>query len=159
MYTPGLFFFVILLICSFLLGGVPFSLLIGKWLLGKDVRDYGDGNPGAANVFRAGNLVTGILALVLDITKAMPFVLVAQLLMDLSGIYAAVIALAAILGHAFSPLLGWRGGKALAVSLGALLSLGLIYYAVVYLLCLFIFLALLQKQLFNRLLLGPLFEP
>jgi acyl phosphate:glycerol-3-phosphate acyltransferase len=56
-------------IAPFLCGSVPFSLLIGFWVLKVDVRRYGDGNPGAANVIRAGGWWVGIPAVLLDSLK------------------------------------------------------------------------------------------
>jgi glycerol-3-phosphate acyltransferase PlsY len=114
---------ILLAIAAFLVGAIPFSVIIGHWLLGKDVTDYGDGNPGAANVFRAGGHKTGILAVILDVAKGVPFVLLAHTLVELSTVSIIIIALCAILGHAFSPFLHWRGGKAVAVTFGALLAL------------------------------------
>jgi glycerol-3-phosphate acyltransferase PlsY len=88
--------------------------------LGKNIRDYGDGNPGAANVFRAGGRKAGILAMILDMAKGVPFVILAHSLFRLPDPIVMAVGLSAILGHAFSPLLGLRGGKAIGVTLGVL---------------------------------------
>jgi glycerol-3-phosphate acyltransferase PlsY len=114
---------VLLSIAAFLSGAIPFSVIIGHWFLKKDVTHYGDGNPGAANVFRAGGHKTGILAVLLDVAKGVPFVFLAHSFAGLDNLPVIVIALCAILGHAFSPFLRWRGGKAIAVTFGALLAL------------------------------------
>jgi glycerol-3-phosphate acyltransferase PlsY len=114
---------VLLVIAAFWLGACPFSVWIGRRFLGKDIRDFGDGNPGAANVFRAGSYKAGYLAVILDIGKGVPFVFLAHSYFELSDLAVVVIALSAILGHAFSPLLRWRGGKAVAVTFGVLLAL------------------------------------
>ena len=113
----------LLALSAFWLGACPFSLWIGQWRLGKDIRQYGDGNPGARNVFRAGGHNWGIIAMVLDIVKGMPFVILAHALFGLPEIAIVAVALSAILGHAFSPLLRFKGGKALAVTGGVLLAL------------------------------------
>jgi glycerol-3-phosphate acyltransferase PlsY len=68
------FYFALLVVSAFWLGACPFSVWIGQWVLGKDIRNYGDGNPGAANVFRAGGRKSGCLALILDVAKGAPFV-------------------------------------------------------------------------------------
>jgi glycerol-3-phosphate acyltransferase PlsY len=91
--------------------------------LGKDIRDHGDGNPGAANVFRAGGRKSGCLALVLDIAKGVPFVALAYSFFGLPEATVMVVALSAILGSAFSPLLRFRGGKSVAITFGVLLAL------------------------------------
>ena len=96
---------------------------IGQWLLGKDIRNYGDGNPGAVNVFRAGGRNSGCFALILDIAKGMPFVALTHSLFGLSETATLTVGLCAILGHAFSPLLGFKGGKSIAVTGGVLLAL------------------------------------
>ena len=110
-------------IAAFWLGACPFSLWVGHWLLGKDIRDYGDGNPGATNVFRAGGYKAASLALSLDIAKGMPFVVLAYLLFGLPDIIVMIVAVSAIVGNAFSPVLGLKGGKSIAVTYGVLLAL------------------------------------
>jgi glycerol-3-phosphate acyltransferase PlsY len=115
--------FILLAVAAFCLGACPFSLWVGRRLLGKDIRDYGDGNPGAVNVFRAGGRKAGSLALTLDIAKGTPFVVLAYSFFSLSEVVVAVVAVSAILGSAFSPLLRFRGGKSIAITYGVLLAL------------------------------------
>lgn len=114
---------IALAIASFFLGAIPFSVIIGQWLLKKDIRGYGDHNPGAANVFRAGNKKIGMVAVVLDILKGVPFVFLSHYVLGLPAVATVIIGIAAILGHAYSPFLHWHGGKAIAVSFGTLLGL------------------------------------
>ena len=113
----------LLALAAFPLGAFPFSIVIGRLFLGKDIRDYGDGNPGAANVFRAGGQVTGVLAVVLDVAKGAPFVYLAHSSFGLPLPSLFAIGMFAILGHVFSPFLRWRGGKAVAVSFGVILAM------------------------------------
>ncbi len=108
---------------AFLCGSLPFSVWLGKILLGLDVRKFGDGNPGAFNAFRTGNKWVGLLVLLLDISKAAAPVGWAYFNLDIRGIPMLLIAVAPILGHVFSPFLGFRGGKALATSLGVWIGL------------------------------------
>ena len=114
---------VLLVVLAFWLGACPFSVWIGKWLLGKDIRDYGDGNPGAYNVMRAGGRKAFVLALILDIGKGVPFVALAHYYFGLPEVVVMTVGLSAILGHAFTPILRFNGGKALAVTGGTLLAL------------------------------------
>jgi glycerol-3-phosphate acyltransferase PlsY len=114
---------ILLAVLAFGLGACPFSIWIGRLFLGKDIREYGDGNPGAANVFRAGGHKLGYLAVFLDVAKGIPFVFLAHSHFELPNLAVMAVALSAILGHAFSPLLRWRGGKAIAVTFGVLLAL------------------------------------
>ena len=114
---------IALAVFAFGLGACPLSVWIGRWFLGRDIREYGDGNPGAANVFRAGGHKLGYLAVILDVAKGIPFVFLAHSYFELPSLAVVAVALSAILGHAFSPLLRWRGGKAIAVTFGVLLAL------------------------------------
>jgi glycerol-3-phosphate acyltransferase PlsY len=114
---------VLLALAAFWLGACPFSLWVGQWFLGKDIRDYADGNPGAANVFRAGGRKSGLLALALDIGKGVPLVFLAHTFFGLAEPLAMLVGLCAIAGHAFSPLLRLRGGKSIAVTFGVLMAL------------------------------------
>ena len=114
---------VLLAVAAAVLGACPFSVWIGRWLLKKNIRVYGDGNPGAWNVFRAGGRFAGWLALVLDVGKGFPIVALASSNFGLSERAVYVVGLCAILGHAFSPFLRFRGGKAVAVTYGVMLAL------------------------------------
>ncbi len=107
---------------AFLLGAVPFSVICGYLIAHEDIRRFGDGNPGAGNAFRAGGLKTGIPALILDVGKGFLPVWLAKA-WGLSGYPLAFLALAPILGHAFSPFLKFRGGKAVAATYGVWLAL------------------------------------
>jgi len=118
-----IFYFVLLVVLAFWFGACPFSLWVGKWLLKKDIRDYGDGNPGATNVLRAGGRKAFVLALFLDIGKGVPFVALAHYYFELPMAMVMAVGLSAILGHAFTPILRFNGGKALAVMGGVLLGL------------------------------------
>lgn len=103
---------------AFLCGALPFSAWIARLALGRDLRTIADGNPGASNVVRAGGFGWGALALALDLLKgAIPAYILAFTL-SWNGPYAVAVALAPVAGHAFSPLLRWRGGKALATTIG-----------------------------------------
>ncbi len=110
---------------AFVCGSLPFSVWLGKLARGVDVRDYGDGNPGATNALRAAGKGVGLLALLLDVSKAAAPVGLAYFNAGLDGFEMGAVALAPVLGHAFSPFLGWHGGKALAPILGVWVGLTL----------------------------------
>ncbi|MBN1218261.1 MAG: glycerol-3-phosphate acyltransferase [Anaerolineae bacterium] len=105
-------------IIGFGCGALPFSVWVGRLALRTDIRGYGDYNPGAANVIRAGGWWWGMLALLLDYFKGVIPVGMAHFFAGLTGGSLAVVALAPVLGHAYSPFLGFRGGKAVAVTFG-----------------------------------------
>lgn len=117
MIEPFIWMFV-----AFISGSVPYSVWIGKRVLGKDIRTFGDGNPGAFNVFRAGGKSWGLAAILLDGFKgAIPVGLARHY--GLEGWALVLTALAPILGHAYSPFLRFRGGKAIAVMFGSWLGM------------------------------------
>lgn len=109
------FFWVLL---AFGCGALPFSVWVGQLALQTDIRRYGDANPGATNVFRGGGRLAGVFALLLDFLKGSIPVGLAHLQFGLTGWSLAAVALAPVLGHAFSPILRLRGGKAVAVTGG-----------------------------------------
>ncbi len=106
-------------VLAFLSGSLPFSLWIGRLVARADVRRYGDGNPGAANAWKAGGWRAGVPALLLDYLKGATPVALARFGAGISGWELVPVALAPILGHAFSPFLHFRGGKAVAATFGA----------------------------------------
>jgi glycerol-3-phosphate acyltransferase PlsY len=107
---------------GFLLGSIPFSLILGRLFARTDIRQVGDGNPGGANALKAGGLKVGAPAILLDIGKGFLPVWLAQRY-GISGWQVVPVALAPILGHAFSPFLRFRGGKALGPTGGAWVGL------------------------------------
>lgn len=115
MDTAISFFWIIL---SFLSGALPFSVWVGRLALQTDIRRYGDGNPGATNVVRSGGKGWGALALLLDTLKGTLPVGLAYFWAGLAGWLLVAVAVAPVAGHAFSPLLRFRGGKAVAVTFG-----------------------------------------
>jgi glycerol-3-phosphate acyltransferase PlsY len=108
---------------AFLSGSLPFSVWLGRLILDVDVREFGDGNPGATNLFRAGSPPLGILVLILDVGKAALPVGICHSVLGLGGPGMIFISLAPVAGHMFSPFLGFNGGKALAAALGVWIGL------------------------------------
>src|SRR6185369_17175691 len=104
---------------GFFSGALPFSAWLAHGLAGAELRQVGDGNPGAANAWKAGGWRVGALALVLDYLKGALPVAVAHFGWHLAGFPLGAVAVAPILGHAFSPFLKFRGGKGLTVTFGA----------------------------------------
>ncbi len=123
MVTMDTILIVLLALAAFILGGCPFSVWIGRWALHRDIQKVGDGNPGASNVFKSGGKIWGVAALVLDILKGVPFILIGKIVFGLDMPVLYIIAFSAVLGHAYSPFLGFKGGKALAVFAGTLFGL------------------------------------
>lgn len=109
---------IVWILIAFLCGSLPLSVWLGHLALGQDITQYGDHNPGAANVWRAGGPSWGFLAVFLDFLKGALPVGLANFVFNVEGVALALVAIAPIAGHAFSPFLGFRGGKALAVTFG-----------------------------------------
>lgn len=107
---------------GFLCGSLPFSVWV-TGLAGADVRAVGDHNPGATNALKAGGWKSGLAALFLDTSKAAVPVGLACQIFGVRGPGLLAIALAPILGHAYSPFLKFKGGKALATALGVWIGL------------------------------------
>ena len=106
-------------IASYLLGSIPFGLILTKIFLNKDIREIGSGNIGATNALRTGNKLIGYTTLILDITKAIiPVIYVKVNFPEL--IYIA--SLCAFLGHVFPLWLKFKGGKGVATYVGILFS-------------------------------------
>jgi len=111
-------------IASYLMGSVPFGLILTKIFLKKDIREIGSGNIGATNALRTGNKFIGYSTLILDITKAIiPVIYVKINYPDL--IYIA--SLCAFLGHVFPIWLKFKGGKGVATYVGILFSINIIF--------------------------------
>ncbi len=108
-------------VLGYLLGSIPFGVVITKLMGLGDLRQIGSGNIGATNVLRTGNKAAAFATLVLDGGKGAAAVLIAR---ALAGEDAAQLAgLSAFLGHLFPVWLGFRGGKGVATFLGTLLAL------------------------------------
>lgn len=146
---------------AFLLGSIPFGLLIAK-AKGIDIRQYGSGNIGATNVLRVVGKKYGITCLILDALKGFIPVAIATNLIQIAGrpiqvplqlpdslelilpasealkvqLVHILTALAAVLGHNYSPWVGFKGGKGIATSAGVLIAL--MPFAVIILLAVFL---------------------
>jgi len=120
---------IILYLAAYLISGIPFGYLLAKKFAGMDIKQAGSGNIGATNVLRVVKEKDPVLAkklgvatLLLDAVKGMAIILIAKALGAPESVQWT-IAVLAVLGHCFSPFLGFEGGKGVATGLGALLVL------------------------------------
>ncbi|MCH5313379.1 MAG: glycerol-3-phosphate 1-O-acyltransferase PlsY [Helicobacter sp.] len=120
---------VIFYLLAFVVGGIPFGWLLLKIFYKTDIRTIGSGSIGATNVYRALKekdakkaKPLSILTIILDATKGLIVVAIAKIL-ELSYETQWTIALLAILGHCYSPFLGFKGGKGVATAIGSVLIL------------------------------------
>ena len=120
-------FFLVILVGGFL-GAIPFGVLITRLLGAEDPRKSGSGNIGATNVLRTSGWKSGVLTLLLDVLKGVAAILFARYVASRvsAPTLEPIAALAAVLGHMYSPFTGFRGGKGVATGLGvfALLTPG-----------------------------------
>jgi glycerol-3-phosphate acyltransferase PlsY len=106
---------------SFVLGSIPFGLLITRAAGLGDIRAIGSGNIGATNVLRTGKRGLAAATLLLDAGKGAAAVQLAAIFFG--TIWMPLAAISAVVGHCFTPWLGFKGGKGVATGLGALLAL------------------------------------
>ncbi len=115
---------IILLVLSYLLGSISFSIRIGKWIYGVDVREHGSGNAGATNTFRILGTKAGTVVLVLDVLKGLLAVMLPVWLLNefqspvLFENFRVMCGAAAVLGHVFPVFERFKGGKGVATLLG-----------------------------------------
>lgn len=134
---------VIFYLLAYLIGAIPFGYIIVRWGYKIDLLNIGSGSIGATNVYRALKDITpkakylSILTILLDSTKGLLVVLVAKIV-GLSFETQWAIAILAVLGHCFSPYLGFNGGKGVATTIGSVIllvpfegSLGLLAWFIV----------------------------
>lgn len=109
-------------VIGYLVGSIPFALLLARRWGSGDLRKVGSGNLGAANVVRASGLKPGLLVAILDMSKGMASVLLADRLFG--GVTpAAVAGFAAVVGHIYPVWIGFRGGKGVATACGVFVIL------------------------------------
>jgi len=108
---------------SYLLGSIPFGLLLGKLFGTADVRKEGSGNIGATNVARVAGPLAGTLTLLLDAAKGALAVVLAARLSAQSSTWMMIAGLCALVGHCFPIWLGFHGGKGVATAAGVFLVL------------------------------------
>ena len=114
-----------LLLAAYLLGSIPFAVVVSRLFGMADPRSYGSGNPGATNVLRSGNKLAAVLTLLGDGFKGWLAVFLALRFgpeLGLTASAASLAALAAFLGHLFPVFLGFKGGKGVATAAGVLLG-------------------------------------
>ena len=104
---------------AYLIGGIPFGLLVVKLKTGEDVRNSGSGNIGATNALRTAGRTAGVITLLLDAAKAWCAVWLADWLTGGNITWMSLAALAVLAGHAFPIWLKFKGGKAVASFIGA----------------------------------------
>jgi glycerol-3-phosphate acyltransferase PlsY len=111
----------ILLLISYLIGAIPFSIIFGKLIKGIDVRKHGSGNPGGTNSLRFLGKKVGALIIFFDVLKGAFIIILIRLDVfgDIELLHVLAYGFAASFGHAFSPFIKFKGGKAVGTTAGA----------------------------------------
>ena len=118
---------IIVAFYSYLLGSIPFGLLLTKIFLKKDIRTFGSGNIGTTNVLRTGNKFLAIATLVLDLFKGYISVYITMLYFESLTSLSALIC---FIGHIFPIWLKFKGGKGVATYLGVILALSYKFFLI-----------------------------
>ena len=113
---------LLLAVGAYLLGGVPWGIVLGRLIKGIDIREIGSGGTGATNSLRALGAPIAISVFVLDFAKGLLPVTLARAL-DLPNWGIALVAVASVIGHCWSPFIGFKGGKGMATGGGAAVAL------------------------------------
>ena len=122
--------FFVLLVVAYLLGSIPFGVVVGRLFYGVDVREHGSGNVGTTNVFRVLGKKAGAVVMVFDILKGyVPAAIAAALFTPWAAIF---IAAAPVVGHMYSIFLRGRGGKGIATGAGVVLALVPLAFAIIF---------------------------
>ena len=118
---------IIIAIYSYLLGSIPFGLILTKIFLKKDIREVGSGNIGTTNVLRTGNKFLALTTLLLDLLKGFASVSITILYFESLASYSALIC---FIGHIYPVWLKLKGGKGVATYLGVILALSYKFFLV-----------------------------
>ncbi|PSB91892.1 glycerol-3-phosphate 1-O-acyltransferase PlsY [Candidatus Pandoraea novymonadis] len=116
-------FFILI---SYLLGSVPFAVIVSRTMGLRDPRSYGSGNPGATNVLRSGNKIAAFFTLIGDAFKGWLAVFLAECFADFFGVGnfgLSAVALAVFIGHLYPIFLRFKGGKGVATAAGVLFAI------------------------------------
>ena len=118
---------IIVTVYSYLLGSIPFGLVLTKIFLKKDIRKIGSGNIGTTNVLRTGNKSLAVTTLVLDLLKGYFSIVITFVYFDNLISYSALIC---FIGHIFPVWLKFKGGKGVATYLGVILALSYKFFLI-----------------------------
>lgn len=141
------FYYILIILISYLYASIPFSLIVTKTFWNIDPRNYGSGNIGASNVLRTAGPVAGVICYILDFSKGLLGAGLPIILSNLGYIkenhWLIVLgALTAIIGHCWPIYLGFKGGKGVATYMGAILMISpkiFLFFILIYLIILFIY--------------------
>ncbi len=112
----------LVVLLGYFLGSIPTAFIAGRLLKGRDIRQMGDGNVGAANAFRQLGAKTGIAVFFVDVGKGALAILIAQVT-NIPQIAVLLTGVAAVIGHNWSVFIGFKGGRGESTTIGVLATL------------------------------------
>ncbi|MBI9012583.1 MAG: glycerol-3-phosphate 1-O-acyltransferase PlsY [Clostridiales bacterium] len=112
--------YVILILVGYLIGTIPCSYLVGKFMGNIDVRKHGSGNAGATNVLRTVGKKAALIALIGDVLKGVIPAIIGNIILGMDG--AVLCAIFAVIGHCYPVTLGFKGGKGVATAGGMIIG-------------------------------------
>lgn len=136
---------IIMIFAAYVVGSIPFAVVISRVMGLQDPRKFGSKNPGATNVLRTGNKTAAVLTLLGDAGKGAFAVVISSLIVNyyqLSNDVVAFVAVAVFIGHVYPLFLGFKGGKGVATALGILIGINFwfaLFVALTWLFIAFIF--------------------
>src|SRR5699024_1974995 len=113
--------YTLFIILAYLLGSIPFGLIVGKVGYKKDIREHGSGNLGATNTFRVLGIKAGIIVTLVDILKGTLAALL-PVLFQAESVLPLLVGVFAVIGHTYPIFAKFKGGKAVATSAGVILG-------------------------------------
>ncbi|MBO3443291.1 glycerol-3-phosphate 1-O-acyltransferase PlsY [Clostridium sp. CCUG 7971] len=134
--------YIMIIIIAYLLGNISTSYIVAKRLTGEDIRTQGSGNAGSTNVLRTHGKKAGAMTFIGDVLKGIVAVFISEMIAKIVGLdvvtagYVAVVGV--VCGHNWPAFLGFRGGKGVATSLGAMLAVN----PIIALICLLVFIVI-----------------
>ncbi|MCD4670490.1 MAG: glycerol-3-phosphate 1-O-acyltransferase PlsY [Actinomycetia bacterium] len=118
----AILFKILIVLLAYLTGSIPTAYILFKIKRGEDIRKYGSGNVGGTNIIRTLGTSWGILTILADVIKGFLPVLVSYLVYPSDLILLVIVSSAAVLGHIFSVYIKFKGGKAIAATLGVVIG-------------------------------------
>lgn len=134
--------YIMIIIIAYLLGNISTSYIVAKRLTGEDIRTQGSGNAGSTNVLRTLGKKAGAMTFIGDVLKGIVAVFISEMIAKIVGLdvvtagYVAVVGV--VCGHNWPAFLGFRGGKGVATSLGAMIAVN----PIIALMCLLVFIVI-----------------
>jgi acyl phosphate:glycerol-3-phosphate acyltransferase len=119
----AILFKILIVLIAYLIGSIPTAYVLFKIKKGDDIRKYGSGNVGGTNIIRTIGTSWGVLTIFIDAIKGFIPILLSYLVYPSDLILVAVVSVAAVLGHIFPIYIKFRGGKAIATSLGVIIGI------------------------------------